>query len=126
LAAVDLANNSRVNDKSSEKRKRDYRNDLLFAGVIIAAGLVMSGLSAAQFANSNLQLAQATPPLQSTPGAETKPSAPAEPVTTGTDSRPSSIPPQPAHPDAEAQKHGAEPALPRAPAEKIAPPINER
>ncbi len=69
-------------------------------------------------------LAQATPPLQSTPGAETKPSAPAEPVTTGT--RPSKVPPEPARPDADAQKAGAEPALPLAPAEKTAPPIKEK
>ena len=70
------------------------------------------------------QLAQATPPLQSTPGAETKPAAPADPVTTGT--RPSDVPPEPARPDADAQKAGAQPALPPAPAEKIAPPIPDR
>ena len=63
-------------------------------------------------------------PLQSTPGAETKPSAPAEPVTTGT--RPSGVPPEPARPDAEAQKAGAQPALPPAPAEKTAEPIKQR
>jgi hypothetical protein len=62
--------------------------------------------------------------LQSTPGAESRPSAPAEPVTTG--QRPTEIPPQPARPDAEAQKAGATPALPPAPAEKIAAPIKER
>jgi hypothetical protein len=69
-------------------------------------------------------LAQATQPLQSTPGAETKPSAPAEPATTGT--RPSNVPPEPARPDADAQKAGAQPALPPAPAEKTAPPIKDR
>ena len=69
-------------------------------------------------------MAQATQPLQSTPGAETKPSAPAEPATTGT--RPSATPPEPARPDAEAQKAGAPSALPPAPAEKTAPPIKER
>jgi hypothetical protein len=57
-------------------------------------------------------------------GAETKPSAPAEPATTG--ARPNDVPPQPARPNADAQKAGAEPILPPAPAEKAAPPINAR
>jgi hypothetical protein len=119
------ANNSRVNDMSSEKRKRGCNNGLLFAGVIIASALAASGFSRAGLANSDLQLAQATAPLQSTPGAESKPSGPSEPATTGTDTRPSHVPPQPAHPDPEAEKHGAAPALPPAPAEKIAPPIKD-
>ena len=70
------------------------------------------------------QMAQVTPPLQSTPGAETKPPAPSEPTTTG--QRPTEVPPQPARPDAEAQKSGSQPALPPAPAEKSAPPIKDR
>jgi hypothetical protein len=45
-------------------------------------------------------------------------------VTTG--ARPSEIPPQPARPDAEAQKAGATPALPPAPAEKTAAPIEQK
>jgi hypothetical protein len=72
----------------------------------------------------NPEMAQATQPLQSTPGAETKPSAPPEPMTTGT--RPSNVPPEPARPDPEAQKAGAQPALPPAPAEKSAAPIKDR
>ncbi len=103
---------------------RSLRNDLLLASAMVAAGLVMSGLSLAEIAVQNPQMAQATQPLQSTPGAETKPSAPAEPTTTGR--RPAEIAPQPAHPDAQAQKEGATPALPPAPAEKTAPPIKER
>ena len=75
-------------------------------------------------ASDPLQIAQATQPTQSTPGAETKPSSPSEPATTG--QRPSDIPPQPARPDPDAQKAGAQPALPPAPAEKIAPPIREK
>ena len=89
---------------------------MLLASAMVAAGLAVSGLSLAQLKASNPQMAQATQPLQSTPGAETKPSAPAEPATTG--ARPTGIPPQPARPDAEAQKAGATPALPPAPAEK--------
>ncbi len=109
---------------SPNDRKRAYRMDLLLASAMVATGLVVSGASLMDLAVREPRMAQATPPLQSTPGAETKPSAPAEPVTTG--QRPTEIPPQPAHPDTEAQKAGATPALPPAPAEKIAPPIKEK
>jgi len=110
---------------SIDDRKRNYWRDLLLASVLVATGLVISALSLAQLRSTDpQQMAQATPPLQSTPGAETKPSAPAEPTTTGT--RPSTVPPEPARPDAEAQKSGAQPALPPAPAEKTAPPIKDR
>ena len=108
-----------------EIRKRAYRRDMLLARVMVAAGVAMSGMSAAQLLNArHQQMAQATHPLQSTPGAETKPSAPAEPATTGT--RPANNPPEPARPDPNAQKAGATPALPPAPAEKMAAPIKER
>jgi hypothetical protein len=117
--------NSRVNDMSFDDRKCARRNSLLFVGVTIASTLAVSGMSQARPANADMQMAQATAPLQSTPGAETKPSAPADPTTTGTDSRPSGIAPQPAHPDPAAQREGATPALPPAPAEKIAPPIQD-
>jgi hypothetical protein len=110
---------------SADQSKRDYRWDMLMASALVALGLLISALSLSRIsAGDAVQLAQATPPLQSTPGAETKPSAPAEPVTTGT--RPSEVAPEPARPDAEAQKAGAQPALPPAPAEKVAPPIRER
>jgi hypothetical protein len=104
--------------------KRGYRNDVLLASVMVAAGITLSGLSLAVIAVHDPQIAQATQPLQSSPGAESKPSAPAEPATTG--SRPAEIAPQPAHPDAQAQKDGVAPALPPAPAEKTAAPIKER
>jgi hypothetical protein len=107
-------------------RKRAYRKDLLLASAMVVVGLAVFGISVVQLkaGHPNSQMAQATQPLQSTPGADTKPSAPAEPATTG--ARPSAIPPEPARPDAEAQKAGAAPALPPAPAEKIAAPIRER
>jgi hypothetical protein len=111
----------RVNDMSRNDGTRVNGKALFLACAVITAGLAALGPSAAEAGNP--QLAQATPPLQSTPGADTKPSAPAEPSTTGTGTRPSGIPPQPAQPDAEAQKAGAVPALPLAPAEKVAPPI---
>jgi hypothetical protein len=98
---------------------------LLLASAMVAAGLTMSGLAIVQLqaGNPDPQVAQATPPLQSTPGAETKPSAPPEPATTGSSTRPSEVPPQPARPSPEAQKDGATAVLPPAPAEKTAPPI---
>lgn len=109
---------------STDDGKRAYRNDLLLASAMVAAGLAIFGLSAMQLKAYQPQMAQATQPLQSTPGAETKPSASPEPTTTG--ARPSGVPPEPARPDAEAQKAGAQPALPPAPAEKTAAPIKER
>lgn len=114
---------------SSDDRKRAFKIDVLLAGAMVAAGLAVIGLSAAWLSTSDPhpQMAQATQPLQSTPGAESKPSAPAEPKEPGTTGmRPTEVPPQPARPDAEAQKAGSQPALPPAPAEKSAPPIKER
>jgi hypothetical protein len=125
VPTVYIANNFVVNPMSPEPSKRGYTKDFLLAAALVTTGLVISGLSLTQLrAHDPQQLAQATQPLQSTPGAETKPSAPSEPVTTGT--RPSSVPPEPARPDADAQKSGAQPALPPAPAEKTAPPIKEK
>jgi hypothetical protein len=110
---------------SPDDSKRAYRKDLLLASAMVAVGLVVFGVSVVQLKDKNpQQMAQATQPLQSTPGADTKPSVPAEPATTG--ARPSGISPEPARPDAEAQKAGATPALPPAPAEKTAAPIKER
>ena len=110
---------------SADYSKRGTTKDFLFAAALVTAGLVICGLSLAELlTRPPQQLAQATQPLQSTPGAESKPSAPAEPVTTGT--RPSAVPPEPARPDADAQKAGAQPALPPAPAEKTAAPIKEK
>jgi hypothetical protein len=110
---------------SADDDKREYRRDMLLASTLVAVGLAISGLSLTEIrARDSLQVAQVTQPTQSTPGAETKPSAPSEPATTG--QRPSDVPPQPARPDADAQKAGAQPALPPAPAEKVAPAIREK
>jgi hypothetical protein len=112
---------------SPDNSKRAYRKDMLLASAMVAVGLTVMGVSVAQLkaGHPNAQMAQATQPLQSTPGADTKPSAaPAEPSTTGV--RPSGVSPEPARPDADAQKAGAAPALPPAPAEKTAAPIKER
>ena len=109
---------------SADDRKRTFRNELLLASTLVATGLVIAGLSLHEIhATNRQQLAQATQPLQpSAPPTENK--APAEPTTTGT--RPTTPAPEPARPDADAQKAGAQPALPPAPAEKTAPPIKER
>jgi hypothetical protein len=93
---------------------------------MIAAGLAVAAASLQLAVTSHPKLAQATQPLQSTPGAESKPSAPAEPSTIGTGSRPAEIAPEPARPDAEAQQSGAQPALPPAPAEKTGEPIGTK
>jgi uncharacterized iron-regulated membrane protein len=110
---------------SADDRKRTLARDLLLATAMVVAGLAVSGLALTQLrAARTAEMAQATQPLQSTPGAEMKPSVPAEPATTG--ARPTEIPPQPARPDAEAQKEGATPALPPAPAEKMGPAIQQK
>jgi hypothetical protein len=108
--------------------RRDMKRDLLIAGALIAAGLTITAVSFAQIAatNGTPRIAQATQPLQSTPGAESKPSAPSEPTTTGTGSRPAEVSPEPARPDSEAQDAGAKPALPPAPAEKTGEPIQPK
>jgi len=63
--------------------------------------------------------------LQSSPDAPAaQDKAPAESMPGG--ERPTTPAPEPARPDAEAQKAGATPALPPAPAEKTAAPIKER
>ena len=48
--------------------KRRLKLDLMIAGLLFAAGVVVSGLSLAQIrAESRMELAQATQPLQGTP-----------------------------------------------------------
>ncbi len=104
--------------------QRAYSKDLLIASAMIAAGLVISVLSLAQLKADNPQFAQATPPLQSTPAPTPQASPPAESKPGG--ERPTTPAPEPARPNAEAQKAGATAALPPAPAEKTAPPIEQK
>jgi hypothetical protein len=107
-----------------DARKRAYRQDLLLASVLVTAGLVISGVSLAKLgARDPQQMAQATQPLQSSPP-EVQDNKPAESKPGG--ERPTTPAPEPARPDAQAQKAGAQPALPPAPAEKIAPPIQQK
>lgn len=105
------------NDKPRLKR------DLMIACSLFAAGVVVSGLSLAQIrAESRTQMAQATPPLQGTPSDDQNKPAEAKP---GGD-RPTTPAPEPARPEPQTQGAATKPALPAAPAEKIAPPIKEK
>jgi predicted cobalt transporter CbtA len=108
---------------SPDDSKRGYRNDFLLAAAMVAAGLAMCALALAQLSSQSPLMAQATQPLQSSPpSAQDK--APAESKPGG--ERPTTPAPEPARPDAQAQKEGAKPALPPAPAEKMAPPIQQK
>jgi outer membrane biosynthesis protein TonB len=104
--------------------KRAARFDLLLASLLVTAGLVICGISLIEISRASVHLAQATQPLQpSTPDASDA-NKPAEPKPGG--ERPTTPAPEPARPDAQAQKEGVKPALPPAPAEKIAPPMQQK
>jgi len=105
----------------SNDRKR--RPEFFFASAMLAAGLVLTGFSLVATTRANVQLAQATPPLQGSPST-TSDDKPAESKPGGT--RPTTPAPEPATPTSEAQKEGAKAALPSAPAEKMAPPIQPK
>ena len=108
-----------------DDRKRAFKRDLLLASAMVAAGLAVSGASLAKIAfNTPQHLAQATQPLQGTPAPADQDTTPAEAKPGG--QRPTTPAPEPARPDAEAQKQGATPALPPAPAEKTAAPIQSK
>lgn len=108
---------------ADEEWKRATKGEWLVAVALIAAGMAISALSLAEIRANPTQLAQAT---QSTPSSppEAQKDVPAESKPGGT--RPTTPAPEPARPDPDAQKAGAQPALPPAPAEKTAPPIKER
>jgi outer membrane biosynthesis protein TonB len=104
--------------------KRAKGWDLLLASLLVTAGLVICGVSLIEISRANVHLAQATQPLQpSTPDAS-EANKPAESKPGG--ERPTTPAPEPARPGEQAQKDGAKPALPPAPAEKIAPPMQQK
>ncbi|GLR97004.1 MULTISPECIES: hypothetical protein [Bradyrhizobium] len=104
--------------------KRRLKLDLTIAGALFAAGVVVSVISLAQIrAESRMELAQATQPLQGTPPDDQN-RTPAESKPGG--DRPTTPAPEPARPDSQTQGAATKPALPPAPAEKIAPPIKEK
>jgi hypothetical protein len=97
-------------------------NDPQFAPLLIVAGLAISILSLTELEARNPgRVAQATPVPQVSPSESGKP---AESKPGGT--RPTTPAPEPARPNPGAQAEGAKPALPPAPAEKVAPPIKEK
>ncbi|WP_375314846.1 hypothetical protein WHZ77_29860 [Bradyrhizobium sp. A5] len=103
--------------------KRRLKLDFMIACLLVAAGIVISGVSIAQIrAEGRMELAQATQPLQGTPSHDQS-KTPAEAKPGG--DRPTTPAPEPARPDPQTQG-AAKPALPAAPAEKIAPPIREK
>jgi hypothetical protein len=113
----------------NENTKRVVRSELWLAALMVTAGLSIAGLSLSRLhAQNQLEMAQATgtpgQPLQATPSPQPTEAPPAEAKPGGT--RPTTPPPEPARPDAQAQKEGAKPALPPAPAEKMAPPIPDK
>jgi hypothetical protein len=113
----------------NEDTKRVVRGQLWLAALMVAVGLAIAGLSLARLhAQNQLEMAQATgtpgQPLQATPSPEPTNQPPAESKPGGT--RPTTPAPEPARPDTQAQTEGAKPALPPAPAEKMAPPIPDK
>ena len=99
------------------------RSDFILAAILIAGGLVLSGWSLRELSSrGHTHLAQATQPTEQTPSVPAgKSDGPAESMPGGT--RPTTPAPEPARPDPDAQKAGAKPALPPAPAEKTGEPI---
>jgi hypothetical protein len=116
--------NQAVIDMSAREQKPVGKSDWLIAAALIVAGTAISALSLAEIkAHPPAQFAQATQPTPSSPP-EAQKDKPAESTPGGT--RPTTPAPEPARPDPDAQKAGAQPALPPAPAEKVAPPIKEK
>jgi hypothetical protein len=113
-----------VNEMYADETKRGYRTDMLLASALVAAGLALCALSLAELRAGNQQFAQATQPLQSSPTPAPQESPPAESKPGG--DRPTTPAPEPARPDTQAEKAGAAPVLPAAPAEKTGPPIKEK
>jgi len=114
-----------VIDMPGNEQKPVGKGDWLIAAALIAAGAAISAVALAEIrANQpSTELAQATQQTPSSPPAAQK-DAPAEPKPGG--ARPTTPAPEPARPDPDAQKTGAQPKLPPAPAEKTAPPIKDR
>ncbi len=109
------------------EKKNAARLDYILAGTMVAMGLLVTGLSLAQLSLRNSQMAQATQPAPSDSTSPNNPAGkdngPAESTPGGT--RPTTPAPEPARPDADAQKAGATPALPAAPAEKMGEPVGK-
>jgi hypothetical protein len=102
----------------------EIRRDTGLAAALLAAGTLMAGISLAALVvrDDPQQMAQA---VQGTnPGTPESSNKPAEAKPGGT--RPTTPAPEPARPNPQAQNEGVKPALPAAPAEKMAPPIKDK
>lgn len=105
-------------------KKYTVKLDYVLAGTMVAMGLLVAGLSLAQLPRNSLMAQMAPPPASNSPTIPAgNDNGPAESSPGGT--RPTTPPPEPARPDADAQKAGAQPALPAAPAEKMGEPIHK-
>ena len=122
----------RVETLTDPRKTTALRKDMLLAGMIVLAGAVLMAVSLVElnserrYGYSEVQAqAQSPPPVR-----DAAPDRGVAPATSNPDSkdnaRPHDVAPEPARPNPEAQKSGAEPALPPAPAEKTAPPIKQR
>ena len=112
----------------NENTRRFVRSELWFAALLLTVGLATAGLSLARLhAQNQLEMAQATgtpgQPLQATPSPQPTNAPPAEAKPGGT--RPTTPAPEPARPEGQTEG-AAKPALPAAPAEKMAPPIPDK
>ncbi|CAN5228905.1 hypothetical protein BH10PSE10_BH10PSE10_27190 [soil metagenome] len=110
---------------SPDENRKAGVADLLLAALLIAGGLTLSGISVMQLASrGEIHMAQVTQPSETTPSVPAgKSDGPADSTPGGT--QPTTPAPEPARPDADAQKAGAKPALPPAPAEKMGEPIKK-
>jgi hypothetical protein len=124
LTAVVSSDKFTVNKMPLNDRKRAFTKNMLLASMLVTCGLVISGVAATHLisARDRQEVAQATPPLQASPPIQSN--APAQSKPGG--ERPTTPAPEPARPDLQAQKEGATPVLPPAPAEKIGPPIKDK
>ncbi|MGY3448244.1 hypothetical protein [Bradyrhizobium sp. USDA 4353] len=96
--------------------KRILRRDLWLAAGLLGIGALVAIISFTEIKAGHLDhMAQATPEPSATP-AESKPGG----------TRPTTPAPEPARPDTSAQTEAAKPALPPAPAEKVAPPMEKK
>jgi len=107
----------------TDETRKAHRIDLLLSALLIAGGLTVSGISLMHLGSrGDIHLAQTAQPSGTTPSVPAgKSDGPAESMPGGT--RPTTPAPEPARPDPDAQKAGAKPALPPAPAEKTGEPI---
>ncbi|MGL6060198.1 MAG: hypothetical protein ACRC1G_05845 [Bradyrhizobium sp.] len=110
----------------ADDRKPSTTTEWLIAAGLIVAGTVIAAMSLVEIRSGERrqEVAQATQPLPPSAPESQKKDEPAESKPGGT--RPTTPAPEPARPDPDAQKAGAQPALPPAPAEKIGPPVKER